>query len=79
MPDEIREVDRFRARSDDGEEFTIIVLQKFLDAKTMTHPGAEPVPSRLKTLQTLEGGRVNFIDETTFEIVSLELRVHRIQ
>jgi hypothetical protein len=62
MPREV-EIDRFKARSDDGKEYTIIQYQDYIqdrnsDAET---PG-------LKRLTTSEDLHVHIIDEKTFKI-----------
>lgn len=64
-----REIERFLARSDDGEyEATIIVYQNFVEAASRNAPHA--VIPGLKEARTPDGLACKFKDEDTFEIVN---------
>jgi hypothetical protein len=70
------EVGRFEAEADDGQRFTIIEYQENVDVGTLedspaTDPGAIE-------LFTVDGERVIFKYDGTYEIVSSGLIVHRI-
>ena len=68
MREEIREIERFRARGENGYETTIIILQRFHYVRTMSQPDAL-VPG-MKTIRTEDGFACNFKDERTFEVVN---------
>jgi hypothetical protein len=70
------EVGRFEAEADDGQQFTIIEYQDFIDAGTRDDPHATD-PEAIE-LFTSDGERVMFKYEGTYEIVSSGLIVHRI-
>jgi len=62
------EVERFPARSEDGEyETTIIVFQSFIDTATRAHPGA--VAPGLRKARTIDGHACNRRADGTFEVV----------
>lgn len=65
-----REIGRFVARSEDGEyEATIVVLQKFIDASTLSNRSAPPIPG-LKEVRTADGFACDYLDENTFKVVN---------
>ncbi len=66
---------RFAAESQDGQRFEILVYADVLDASSRRNPGAEV--EGLKTAVTSEGYHVNRIDDMSWEIVELHLRVSR--
>lgn len=66
---ETREIERFDARSDDGEyETTIIIYQNFIDVGTRENPNA--VAPGLKEARTIDGYAVNVKGDDEFEIVN---------
>ena len=68
-----RLTDQFDARSADGQEFRIHVYT------TMIEVGAgQPPVEGLKRACTAQGQVCNRVDEDTFEILNLGLRVRRI-
>ena len=70
------EVGRFAAEADDGQRFTIVEYQEEVDVGTLKDPPATD-PAAIE-LFTLDGERVRFKYEGTYEIVSSGLIVHRI-
>jgi hypothetical protein len=71
-----KEIGRFEAEADDGQQFTIIEYQDELDVGTVEDPPATD-PASIE-LFTAEGERVIFKYDGTYEIVSSGLLVHRI-
>jgi len=67
--------DEFDAASDDGQRFHMLVYTTMIDAGAMSQPNAVPL---LKRICTLDGQVCNRIDDSTFEIVGLGLRVKRV-
>jgi hypothetical protein len=61
------EVSRFKAIDDEGKRYTIIEMQRFIHAKDMD--GEEMKARGLKRLMLRSGEPVNYIDDSTFEIV----------
>ena len=70
------EVGRFEAEADNGQQFTIVEYQDEVDVGTLEDPPATD-PEAIE-LFTLDGERVMFKYEGTYEIVSSGLIVHRI-
>lgn len=67
---ELREVDRFLARSDDGAyETEIVVMREFLLVRSMESPGPRHIRG-LKEARTIDGFACNCIDDDTFEVVN---------
>lgn len=71
-----KEVDRFRVRSEDGQEFTVLERVEMIDASTKAEPNRQ-VPG-LNQFRTLDGMHVQRLDADTYEIVQLGLRVSRL-
>jgi hypothetical protein len=71
-----REIGRFAANADDGQQFTIVEYQEEVDVGTLEDPPATD-PEAIE-LFTADGERVMFKYEGTYEIVSSGLLVHRI-
>ena len=65
MPREA-EIERFRAKTDTGKEYVIVMYQQFIDVSSHDFPRAE-IPG-LKRLITSDGLTVRYIDPTTFKI-----------
>lgn len=71
-----REVERFRARSDDGSyETVIVVTQDFVDAASLDDPeGALP---GLKRARTIDGLHCNHLGNDRFRVLHREIVVTR--
>ena len=77
MQEEREEIGRFRAISDDGEEFTVIQYRSNIESRAHSEP-----PTRSKGIAqlTLTDGRiVNQIDPETYQIVETNQIIRRIQ
>lgn len=61
----------FRARSTDGQTFTILETVQILDAGTLDDPRA--TVEGLKRLTTAEGNHVNRLSDDNFEILGVGL------
>jgi len=64
----IKEIERFKASSDSGEIFTIIITQEFIIAEEFQSPPQE-IPG-LKTAKTPNGHLLNYKNDNHFEIVA---------
>lgn len=71
-------MDEFDAVSEDGKHFHILVYVKEIDVRSMDKGNEAPLEG-LKEVVTSEGYRCNFIDDNTFEIVPLGIKVKRIR
>ena len=69
--------DEFIAESDDGQQFHMLVYTTMIDARSSSNPNAPPLKG-LKRICTSDGQNCNRIDENTFEIVTMGLKVKRI-
>lgn len=67
----------FDAVSEDGQQFHMLVYTTMIDASTKDDPQAAPIEGFKRTC-TSYGQSCNRIDDDTFEIVVLGLRVKRI-
>lgn len=63
----IKEIERFNAKSDDGQIFTVIISQEYIVTRSLQGRSQE-LPG-LKVAMTSDGSYLNFIDENKFEIV----------
>jgi hypothetical protein len=70
------EIGRFEAEADDGQRFTIIEYQDYVDVGTVEDPPA--IDPEAIELFTSDGERVMFKYDGTYEIVSSGLIIHRI-
>jgi hypothetical protein len=70
------EVDRFRAISDAGKEYILIVYQSFIPTPTRDDPHGEI--EGMKSLFTSTGLHVNYIDSKTFKIVETNEIVRKV-
>ena len=70
------EVGRFEVKADDGQRFTIVEYPEDVDIGPLEDPPATD-PAAIE-LFTVDGERVRFKYEGTYEIVSSGLIVHRI-
>ena len=70
-----REVGRFEANADDGQQFTIVEYQEDVDVGTLEDPPATD-PEAIE-LFTSDGERVNVKYDGTYEIVGLVLTLRR--
>jgi hypothetical protein len=73
---EIKEIDRFFTKTDDGEEYEIIQYQEFIDASSHDDPNAE-VPG-IKRFRTSNGLFVQYIDPNTFKIITSSKIIKRV-
>ena len=71
-----REIGRFEAKADDGQQFTIVEYQDDANVGTLEDPPA--IDPESIELFTSDGERVMFKFDGTYEIVSSGLLVHRI-
>jgi hypothetical protein len=68
---ELRHTDTFRAKSEDGQVYTVHQYQTFIEAGDEWLPG-------LKSLKLSDGRAVNFIEEGTYDIVwTPMIRIYR--
>jgi len=72
----IKEIDRFTAISDSGNEYIVVIYQKFIDASTMDDPN-KYIPG-IKSARTLDGQRLKRINGNSFEIVGTGEIISRI-
>jgi hypothetical protein len=72
-----REIGRFEAKADDGQQFTIVEYQDDADVGTLLEDPPATDPESIE-LFTADGERVMFKYEGTYEIVSSGLIVRRI-
>jgi hypothetical protein len=70
------EIGQLEVKADDGQQFTIVEYQEEVDVGTLEDPPATDPGAR--ELFTVDGERVIFKYEGTYEIVSSGLIVHRI-
>lgn len=64
-----RKVRTLSAARPNGETLVVHEFQSFIDATTYDSPVRQWLPG-LKRLETQNGRAVNFIDESTFELVA---------
>lgn len=69
--------EEFSAVSEDGRLFRLLVFTTMIDASAMSKPNAAPLKG-LKRVCTSDGQHCNYVDDDTFEIVELGLRVKRV-
>jgi hypothetical protein len=72
-----QETRRFRAVSDDGEEFVVIEYQRIIEHKLLS--GATSVTKGLKRLALSDGSSVNQIDPETFKVVQTDQLIRKIR
>ena len=70
------EVDRFKARSDSGREYTVITYQTFISAASHDFVKAE-IPAT-KRLVTSTGLTVNYIDSKTFKVIDTDEIIRKV-
>jgi hypothetical protein len=73
---EIREIDHFDAISSDGRVFTITIHQEYIISRLLDG-SISKIPG-FKKITTSEGYDVNYKDDTTFQIVDLNLLVKKV-
>ena len=71
-----REIRRFQAASDDGDVFTVIEYQNFIERRLLS--GDTSITKGLKRLVLSDGSRVNQIDPETFKIVQTDQIIRKI-
>ena len=69
--------DEFDAVSEDGQQFHMLVYTTMIDASSRSNPNAAPLAG-LKRICTSDGQNCNRIDDDTFEIVGMDVRVKRV-
>jgi hypothetical protein len=72
-----QETGRFRAVSDDGEEFVVIEYQRIHEHKDLN--GKISITKGLKRLALNDGSGVNRIDPDTFKIVQTDQIIRKIR
>ena len=77
MVSSFREKSRFKVRSEDGREFTVVETVPLIDVTSQSSSGKECMEG-LPRLTTLEGHTVTRKGPDEFEIVELGLRVRKI-
>lgn len=71
-----KEIERFEAESDDGTIYTVVIIQEYRDASSMSNPNSW-VPG-LKRLELLDGSAVNSLDSKTFKVVATDEIIRKI-
>lgn len=69
-----RQIDEFTCHGDDGQTYTVIEYQDFIDASS--RDGEEWLPG-LKWLELPNGRKLNFISDDTFQVVSTGVIVRK--
>ena len=67
MIDHIEHIETHHCTGSDGQEYTVLVLQEFIDASTLNDPDA--IEPGLRQLQLSNGSPVNFVEENKYKIV----------
>ena len=65
----MEEIDRYVVRTDAGSEYTVVVLQEYIDTSTFDGPSRTP---GLKRLRLTNGWAANYIDPETVKIVETD-------
>ena len=55
-----REIDRFKAKADDGTVYTVVLIQQYIDASSMSNPNQWIEGMRRMELD--DGTAVNYVD-----------------
>jgi hypothetical protein len=71
-----QETGRFRAISDDGQEFVVIEYQPICETRTLS---GTSITKGLKRLVLSDGSSVNQIDPETFKIVQTHQIIRKIR
>jgi hypothetical protein len=71
-----QETGRFRAISDDGQEFVVIEYQPIRETRTLS---GTSITKGLKRLVLSDGSSVNQIDPETFKIVQTDQIIRKIR
>lgn len=69
--------EKFNAESEDGQQFHMLVFTTMIDVSSGSNPNAAPLEG-LKMVCTSDGQDCNRLDDDTFEIVGLGVRVKRV-
>lgn len=77
-----REISRFKAVSDSGEEYTVIVYQNLINGRSHKHPN-DWFPSKMYYLVTTNGLSVNPVgaeglDAETFHIIETDQIIRKV-
>jgi len=70
-----KEIDRFLASDDDNNQYTVVILQDYID--TSTRAGISHMPGMKKAV-TSDGLSLNTTDGKTFEIVQTGTIIRKI-
>jgi hypothetical protein len=70
-----REVDRFDAESEDGEVYTVVVYQEFVEFRSVMGNDWKP---GLQELRLLDGSHVNQIGSETFRILDTDEIIRKV-
>lgn len=70
------QIDRFKAASDDGTVFTVVIYQDMVESRQLG--GDVQYIKGLKRCALTDGRHVNMIDATTFKIVSTDQIIRKI-
>ncbi|MBN1368327.1 MAG: hypothetical protein JW967_10425 [Dehalococcoidales bacterium] len=71
----VREIDRFKARTDKGKEYIIVQYQEYISTDSFDGTGEI---EGLKSIFTSTGLHVNFIDAKTFKVVETDEIVRKV-
>jgi len=71
-----QQIDRFKAVSDDGTDFTVVIYQEMVVSRPLG--GDVQYIKGLKRCALSDGRHVNMIDATTFKIVSTDQVIRKI-
>lgn len=72
----IKQTGKYLTETDTGERYVVLEFQDWIDASTKDGPDMIP---GMKELRLESGGRVNYIDEDTFEIVANKTVLKRVR
>ncbi len=71
-----KEIDRFKVKSESGNEYIIIQYQEYLNAESGDHPDDEILGRKI--FLTFDGALVNYINPKTFEIFATKEIVRKV-
>jgi hypothetical protein len=72
-----KKTEEFRAVSEDGRLFNLLVFTTMTDVSSMSNPNAASLKGPMRVC-TSDGQNCNYVGDDTFEIVGLGLRVKRV-
>lgn len=68
-------IDRFAAKDADGNDYTVLIHQDFIDVTSKSGPGLLP---GLKAATLSDGRPLNRVDDTTYTIVASGQQIKKI-